>query len=67
MIHIFPISAARAVSRADAEIRALFLAREATTKGGTESPTLQAALNQLVRSDNAAIANEARRLKALRP
>lgn len=66
MIHLFPITQARAVPRITAEAHALFIARHAVTMGATmaASDTLKRALDQLGRSSNAAVATEANRLKA---
>lgn len=56
----------RAVPRAEAEARGLFLAREGATLGAY-SPAWYEVVAQLTESTNAAIANEARRLKAAAP
>lgn len=61
-IHILPI--VRAVPLSIVETRALFLVREAASIGATKSPTFAAIVEQLARSTNAAISNEAQRLKA---
>lgn len=64
-IHLFPVSQARSVPRGIAETHALFLVREAVSVGvSAHAPTLlHDALDQLVKSDNAAVASEAKRLK----
>lgn len=59
-IHIFPIE--RMVDRYVAETRAIFLAREAVTLGAF-SPAFHRMVDRLTRSENDAIATEARRLK----
>ncbi len=51
----------RAVTPEQAEERGLFLAREGATLGAF-SPAWHEVVEQLTRSSNAAIANEARRL-----
>ncbi len=62
MIHLFPLK--RAVSREIAESRALFLARSAATYR-TDSPAFRATLEQLEKSENAAVRREAKRIKEI--
>lgn len=62
-IHILSLIAERAVSRSVIETKALFLAREAVSRGA-QSATIRETLKQLTRSDNAAIASESMRLLA---
>ena len=57
---------ARAVTTEQAEERGLFLAREGATLGAY-SPAWREVVAQLARSQNAAVANEARRLQAGAP
>lgn len=63
MIHLFPLSAARAVPRHVAETRALFISREAVGRG-IQNATLRETLKCLTKSQNSAIASESMRLLA---